>query len=81
MGEVAPAIRPCVTQSLNSGWDGHEIQNCDVLPERQGEVCDKSITLSDQEGAVSSASLRAVIVDQSLGHQPALFHATVKPWL
>lgn len=63
------------------GCAGHEIKNLDMLPEGQGEVCDICVTLSDQEGGISTPSLCAVIVDQSLGHQPALLHVTMKPWL
>lgn len=52
-----------------------------MLPERQGEVFDKSITLSDQEGAVSSTALGTEILDQALGHQPAFIHAAMEPGL
>lgn len=53
----------------------------DILPEGQGEVFDKSITLSDQEGAVSSTALCTEILNQVLSHQPAFIHAAMKPGL
>lgn len=66
----------------SSSWlAGCEIKKLDVVPEGEGEVCDIGITLSDQEGAISSPSLCTVVVDQSLGHQPALLHATMEPRL
>lgn len=63
------------------GWADHKIKNLDVVPEGEGEVCDIGITLSDQEGAISPPDLCAVIVDQTLAHQPALLHAAMKPGL
>lgn len=53
----------------------------DVVPEGQGEICHESVTLSDQEGAVSPAALQAEVLNEALGHRPAFLDAAVKPGL
>lgn len=53
----------------------------DNVPEGERIVCNEGIALSDQEGAVSSAGLFTVLLDQPLGHLPAFLHATVEPRL
>lgn len=52
-----------------------------TLPEGQGVAEGASVARSDQEGAVLSPRLGAVLVDQPLGHLPSLSHLTVKPRL
>lgn len=52
-----------------------------TLPEGQGVAEGASVARSDQEGAVLSPRLGAVLVDQPLGHLPSLSHLTVKPQL
>lgn len=78
---LPPMMILLITHSSRFGWDGHDIKTFDVVPEREGEVCDKGVTFSDQEGAISSSGLCTVIMDESLSHHPALLHTTVKPWL
>lgn len=60
-------------------WSGAFETSVGVLPEGQGEVCHKSVALSDQEGAVSPAALHAEVLNQPLGHQPAFLHAAMEP--
>lgn len=66
--------------SFWSGWPQDQELGCGV-PEGEGGVWDIGVALSDQEGAISSPGLCTVILDQTLSHQPAVLHATVKPGL
>lgn len=79
--QAAPLEEAATAVGCISHMAGHEINNLDAVPERQSEACDTCIALSDQKSAVLPPVLCAVVLDQSLGHLPAVFHVTMKPSL
>lgn len=57
-------------QSVESALEYYEWQTVCTIPERQCVISHKGLALSDQEGAVRSSSLQAVLRQQPLGYLP-----------
>lgn len=81
MCSATPSQTAAITVGCISYMANHEIDNLGAVPERKSEAFDKSIALSDQESAVLPPILCAVVLDQPLGHLPAVLHVTMKPLL